>query len=123
MALYVIFLSRLLPMKFFCYVIWINLWNALVLLCFGLWNHRKCMPEHSDFWYSLHFDFVILVLLAKSFVTMSRKKIEMFLAALLFILGSNLGIIKRMFEVAELKWVQIINAASFLTCISKLVLS
>ena len=76
----------------------------------------------GDFWYSLHFDFVILDLLAKSFVTMSRKKIEMFLAALLFILGSNLGIIKRMFEVAELKWVQIINAASFLT-LSKLVLS
>ena len=53
---------------------------------------------------------------------MSRKKIEMFLAAMLFILWSNLGIIKRMFEVAELKWVQIINAASFLT-LSKLVLS
>lgn len=78
----------------------------------------------GDFWYSLHFDFVILDLLAKSFVTMSRKKIEMFLAALLFILGSNLGIIKRMFEVAELKWF-LINQCSFFSDsrISKLVLS
>ena len=32
------------------------------------------MLGHGDFWYSLHFDFVILVLLAKSFVTMSRKE-------------------------------------------------